>query len=358
MGGIGAHEDVTDDDIVEVVGEVSSHDSHDALGLGSDGLLEDVVVGGEDVLSGVEGEGDVGEGVQVGAVLFDGDAGEEGLEKGVGSHDEGSAGVDGGHVTGGIDVAVGAGHLGEVDVPVGLFNNLMGGDLLEAKLLIEAGHGHVGSLWVVLHVEGEGFVLNVGGGGHEGGEVVHRDGVEAESNDTVHLGDKEGAALDLLDLTEAHSGGDVLGDLGGVLGGEASDGAGAVGDVEVGAVSNIGVRLGAVVLGVSKASSGVAVAGVDPQVGGTGVGDDGELLVVASDGHIDEVLGVHVVLHGDVLSLSPSLSALDDLLLLGHVISNGEVVHVEGDFVGGHEASDGGDDGCGELHNCFDLKSI
>ena len=51
---------------------------------------------------------------------------------------------------------------------------------------------------------------------------------------------KEGLALNALDLTEAHLGGDVVGELAGVLGDETLDGAGAVGDVEVLAILDVG----------------------------------------------------------------------------------------------------------------------
>merc|ERR1711997_108798 len=63
-------------------------------------------------------------------------------------------------------------------------------------------------------------------------ELVDRDLVVSESENTVHLGDEEGAALDVLDLTEAHGGADVT-DLCDVLGDETLNGARAVSDIEV-----------------------------------------------------------------------------------------------------------------------------
>ena len=230
LGGELAHEDVTDDDVLEVLGKVSSHNAHDALCVLKDGLLKDVIGGGEHVVLAVESEGDVGEGVEVGAVLLDSNTIEERLEEGVGSHDEGGAGVNGGLEASDIDVAVGAVQLGEVDVPVALLNDVMGGDLLLSEAIIDTWDGHVGLLALVLKVEGEGLLREVGGA-HEGGELVDRDLVVSESENTVHLGDEEGAALDVLDLTEAHGGTDVT-DLCDVLGDETLNGARAVSDIE------------------------------------------------------------------------------------------------------------------------------
>ena len=75
LGGVGAHEDIADDDVLEVIGKLLAHDAHEALSLASTVVgLNDVVLAGENVVCGVEGKGDVGERVSVGAVLFDGDA--------------------------------------------------------------------------------------------------------------------------------------------------------------------------------------------------------------------------------------------------------------------------------------------
>ena len=162
LGGELAHEDITDDDVLEVVGEVRSHNAHDALSVLANGLLEDVIFGGEHVVLAVEGEGDVGEGVKVRAVLLNGDAFEERLKESVGSHDEGGAGVDGGLVASDVDVTVGSSHLGEVQVPVALLNDVMSGNLSVAEALINAWDGHVGLLCFVLKVEGEGLLRKFG----------------------------------------------------------------------------------------------------------------------------------------------------------------------------------------------------
>ena len=98
-----------------------------------------------------------------------------------------------------------------------------------------------------------------------------------------------------------------------------------------------------------EASDGPAVLGVNPQVGGAGIGDDGELLAVASELDVDEVLGVHVVLDGDMLTSGPSLGTGLDLLGLGHVVGDGEGVVTERDLVSGDKAEEGGKE-CGSVH--------
>ena len=172
LGGVGAHENITNNDVLEVFGEVRSHNAHDALSVLANGLLEDVIFGGEHVVLAVEGEGDVGEGVKVRAVLLNGDAFEERLEESVGSHNEGGAGVDSGLVASDIDVAVGSSHFGEVQIPVALLNDIVSGNRLKGKTLIDAWNGHVGFLRVVLEVKGEGLLRKFGLG-HECGEFVH-----------------------------------------------------------------------------------------------------------------------------------------------------------------------------------------
>ena len=352
LGGELAHEDVTDDDVLEVLGKVSSHNAHDALCVLKDGLLKDVIGGGEHVVLAIESEGDVGEGVEVGAVLLDSNTIEERLEEGVGSHDEGGAGVNGGLEASDVNAAVGALHVGEVQVPVALLDDVVAGNLGEAEALIDAGHGHVGLLGVVLEVEGEGLLRHGLSGVHEGGEVINGDLVVGKTNDTVHLGDEEGLSLDLLDLTEAHRGADVIGDLAGVLGDETLNGSGAVGDVEVLAIFLVGGRMLRIVLGVGEAGNGVALAGVDPEVGGTGIGHNRELLVVTAESDVDEVLGVHVVLDGDLLSGGPSLGTADKGALLLHIVGDGEGVVAEGDLVSGDKSEHSGKESS-SVHGVF-----
>ena len=155
LGGVGAHEHVSDDDVLEVVRKVGAHNAHDALGVAEDGLLKNVVSGSEDVVCRVEGEGNVGQGVEVGAVLFNSDAFKKWLEEFVGSHDERGTAVDGSLVASDVNVTVGAGHLGEVQVPVGLLDNLVGCDLFKIEVFVDAWHRHVGLFGIVMHVECE-----------------------------------------------------------------------------------------------------------------------------------------------------------------------------------------------------------
>ena len=105
-----------------------------------------------------------------------------------------------------------------------------------------------------------------------------------------------------------------------------------------------------VVLGVSKASNGVAVGGIDPQVGGAGIGHNSELLVVTSELDVDEVLSVHVVLHGDMCTSGiGSGNALKALLLL-HIVGDGERVVAERDLVS-RDKSEHGSEESGSVHS-------
>ena len=61
--------------------------------------------------------------------------------------------------------------------------------------------------------------------------------VVGEADNTVHLRDEECLTLDLLDLTEAHFGANVVADRADVLRDVTRDGARAVSDVEVLAIS-------------------------------------------------------------------------------------------------------------------------
>ena len=79
----------------------------------------------------------------------------------------------------------------------------------------------------------------------------------------------------------------------------------------------------------SPAGDGPAAVRVDPEVGGTGIWDHGELLWWGSDLDINEVLGVHVVLDIDVLAGKEFL--LNSVVLTGdHIL--GEVLLVKCDF--------------------------
>ena len=105
-----------------------------------------------------------------------------------------------------------------------------------------------------------------------------------------------------------------------------------------------------VVLGVSKASDGVAVGGIDPQVGGASIGDNSEGLFVASELDIDEVLSVHVVLHGDVLAGGHTIDTALKAGLLFHIVGDGEWVVFDGDPVS-RDKSEHGSEESGSVHS-------
>ena len=137
-----AHEHISDNHVLERLGEVLSHDAHDALGVAELLNLQDVVSGGEVVGSSIKSEGNIGEVFNASAVLRDGDSFDEGVDDGAGSHDERSSRVDGCHVAssinGGLAFLL---ESGQLEVPVSLLNDVVGSDLL-VSLRDVAGHVH------------------------------------------------------------------------------------------------------------------------------------------------------------------------------------------------------------------------
>jgi len=96
----------------------------------------------------------------------------------------------------------------------------------------------------------------------------------------------------------------------------------------------VGGRLGFVVGVVSEARDAVALARVNPKVGRSGIGDDGEGLGRGSDSHVNEVLGVHVVLDGDLVGNLVGFFQHIELGLGRHVVLVGERLVLEGDNSG------------------------
>lgn len=166
---------------------------------------------------------------------------------------------------------------------------------------LAATHSHVGLHWVVVQVESKLF-------GREvtlrdpGRELINRDRVIAETNDTVHLGYQEGWARRLVNKTEAHLSFGLTNRCS-VSANDTINAARAVLDVES---LSVGLEGGASTLiepAVSQASNGVAALVINPQVGGAGIRNDSESLSRSSNGDLAEVLGVHVVLHLDVVGV-------------------------------------------------------
>jgi len=82
------------------------------------------------------------------------------------------------------------------------------------------------------------------------------------------------------------------------------------------------------------AGDALASAGVDPEVGGASIGDNGEGLGWGSNGNSGKVLGIHVVRDGNnSIVISDGILSKDSLLLLEEV-SHGERLSLEGDLGG------------------------
>lgn len=216
----------------------------------------------------------------------------EELSEGGGEGVEGGSGVkyDAGVVEIGLGVAEGDGV--EVDLPVGLAAEGNVGQLASVVGLIDTTEDGLGLALIVGEVEGEDLLIKETLLDHavEGGDdLVDRDGVEAETQDTVEAAEGKGESGLLNGLAEElildHQVAD--GDL--VLGDVAADAAGAVLDGEFGAVLLVAGGLARVVLAVEVAGDGAAGLGWNPEVGASGVKDNLECLWGVADGDLGEV---------------------------------------------------------------------
>lgn len=233
----------------------------------------------------------------------------EKLSKSGGEGNEGSAGVKDG--TGVVQRSrlVTEGDGVEVDLPVGLAAQRDLGELAGVVVLVDTTeHGlALGVLIVrVAEVEAEDGLIEqvlVKHAVERRDDAVHRDGVVAETHDTVEaakgkgetrLRSRLGEEL-VLDLEVAN--------LDGVLANIALKAAGAVPDGELGAVLLVGRRLAVVILGVQIASNGAAVTAGNPQVRAASVQNDLELLRRSADGNLREVLSVQEVADGNGVAL-------------------------------------------------------
>lgn len=109
-------------------------------------------MGGQSVLSGVNGKGDVWKGVQVGAVSADLDAVDQWVDDGLWSNKKGGSRVNDSLVLGGIDLLGSLSDLGEVKSPVFLLNNLVGINSV-VKLIVHTWDGHVALLLGIMEIE-------------------------------------------------------------------------------------------------------------------------------------------------------------------------------------------------------------
>ena len=347
MGGVWAHEDVSHDNVVEAFWGIDGLDSEDALWAAVATDLEHVVVVGQHILVVVELEGDVWEALDALAPLVDSNAIDEWVNDGLWSGDEGSSRVDDTHNVVNGDILVSLLETSKVEGPVSLLLNGVGLDLLEFGVLIDTWDHHVGLVRVVVEVEGEGVVgevtvLN------EYWELVHGDSWVGESEDTVELGDEEHGSRGLLDLAKSHefSGGVTHGNS--VLSSSSGDTARSILNGEVLSVFLVSGGFLWVESVVSEASNGVAAVGVHPEVGGSSIRDNGELLGWSSYLNSDEVLGVHVVLDWEASS-KDLLSVVLVEHSLGLDVSSRELSLVEWDFA----SVDGGNKGGGEFEHLF-----
>lgn len=286
-----AKEDITEDpQRTSRGGDIKANEAEEAEAAGIDGVVETVE---EEVLS-AELEVDLGKLGAAGAVdevlagVDGGGAdgiGEAGDFIGGTSH-EGGTGVEDGLVDLGHEGVV-VGHGSELNLPVGL-----GGEGNPAELTLVLGVVNAANVQSAVRHAVLGEVEREDGLLHEallehtlehGGDLAHGEGAEAHAEDTVELADgvSETKAGGVSDLGEGLRLDDEATHVDGVLGEEAGDGARAVHDLELGAISNVGGGGAVVVTGVGAAAAALGVR--DPQVGGASVEDDLELGAIGAD---------------------------------------------------------------------------
>mmetsp|Transcript_20840 Transcript_20840/g.53798 ORF Transcript_20840/g.53798 Transcript_20840/m.53798 type:complete len:473 (-) Transcript_20840:47-1465(-) len=308
-----------------IVKGLLSHADHELAGSALSGVLEEGFAGVAklDVLADLVGVHLVGEIVDdLVTVLADkllalvskdasGTDGSVDLGHGVGGASEkGGAGVsDGVAAVGAETERLATKHnVVHLELPVALLGHgdveevtrdLGGVDATEDKL--RAG----GLRGVAVQVERENGVLNKTLVHHVvpyGGHVVHRDGVVGKAHDTVELGGNESDAGLLGHLSEdlvLHS---EAAYSDGVLGEETLRGARAVLNGEGGSVGNVCGALVVVVLVVEVTSDlePRALLGGHPEVGGSSVGHNSELLLGRADADLNVVLSISEAGHGYV----------------------------------------------------------
>lgn len=184
-----SHEHVTKDEVVESFWEGHGLDSKHALSGTGLGDLENVIAGVKFVSGLVNGEGHGWERVDVGAVLLDRDSLDQRIDDLLWSDEEGSSRVDDGLVLGGIDLGVTLGNRIELESPVFLLNNIVLLDLL-VVLRVHTWDDHVRLLIGIVEIEREGFIIEAGVV-EKGRQLVDRDSVISQSDDTRHLGGNE-----------------------------------------------------------------------------------------------------------------------------------------------------------------------
>ena len=178
--------------------------------------VENVVVGGEDVVLAVNGEGHVWVGVELAAVWLRWESLDQWVNELLWSNEEGGSGVNDGLVLGGIDLGAALGDAVEFEGPVFLLDDCV---LLDGGVVlgVHTWDDHVALGGGVVEVEGEALVGQAAGF-HEGGKTIDGDASVGKTEDTRHLGGKEGNTGDGGDLTEAHRGSDAVTNGGNVLG--------------------------------------------------------------------------------------------------------------------------------------------
>ena len=278
--------------------ELQTHDTDEALSLAEHGHFQNVHVWRQRIVLSVDHNVEGWQSWDLGAVdlLNSSDGSQNWGNDSLGTDDGGGASVND---TVGLAVHLKVSDLDfvKLDQPVGFLLQVVVGEVAGEVVRVDAAEDESRAVLLgtfLSQVEGEGLVGDEALADHlveDSWDVVHGDGAPGHTQDTVEVSDTEveGQVSHFAEDEVSHS---ESSDLDLVVGQETGDGARAVLDLEFSAVGLVRGGLGAVVLVVWEASEDLALLGWDPEVGRTGVEDDGELLVVGTEGDRSVVLGV------------------------------------------------------------------
>jgi len=134
--------------------------------------------------------------------------------------------------------------------------------------------------------------------------MTDRDGVESKTKDTVELASNEGQAALLSDLSKVLTSDNHISKTDDIVANKAADVAAAVHDIEASAIGLVSAALGRIIALVKLAGDLLALLGGNPQVAGSSIEDNIELLSGGTDGDGTIELSLRVVLQRDIMPVT------------------------------------------------------
>lgn len=281
------------------LGEVHALEGRDTAA----GNLKDVVGGGEAVVGSGEGEGNIGKGLALVTLngvlavvtLLGTNLLVQELSQSAGENVQGGTGVKNGTGVLLLSNLVAESNGVEVDLPVSLAAERNVLNIALVAGLVNTTKDNLALALLVSQVEGKDGVIQELLVDHlvEGGDdVVDRDGVIGQTQDTIEATESESQTGLLGSLGKVLALNLEVADLDIIVGDETRQATGPVVDLEFTAVLLVGGRGRRVVLGVEVAGDAAALLGRNPEVGAAGVENDLEALGRVTDGDLGEVWGL------------------------------------------------------------------